>query len=78
MTPNFYKTHNDEYFKGKRVVLLKELRNGYAVLAKGTFATIEYKRSGFRIRSEKCKCCGVSIIIGKVPPEDLDIVSSGA
>lgn len=76
MSEGFYKRNSTDFFKGKKVISLRKLRNGWSELPAGTVFTIEDKSGGFSLQSDPCKCCGVRVYIRKVHPSAVDIVEA--
>lgn len=61
------------FLKGKFVKTTRMLRNGVIEIPEGTICEIRDKREGFALRTEPCKCCGVSVFIRKVPYDAVDL-----
>jgi hypothetical protein len=74
MTRRDYVSHTEDWFRGKRARVLRALRSGALHIVPGSIVTIDRKWSGFTIRSETCKHCGVSVFMTKVGPECLELV----
>lgn len=74
MTRAFYLSHNEEWFKGRRVRALYDLTSGANHIAKGSSLIISGKRSGFTVRTETCGQCGVSTFMRKVEPGALELL----
>lgn len=71
---SIYERYKEEYWKTKRVKTKCTLRNSLIKIAPGTICRISRKRGGFTLVTDPCSCCGVSIIIAKVHPENVEIV----
>lgn len=56
-----------------KVRTLCVLRSGMMEIPVGTVCQVHGKGGGFTLKTEPCKCCGVSIFIRKVPPGDVAI-----
>jgi len=70
-----YEKRTKEYWKTVKVKTNCILRNGIIEIPKGTLCAIVRKGGGFTLQAEPCKTCGVSVLISKVPPEDVYVVS---
>ena len=69
-----YRKHNEDYWKGKKVITLREMKNGWFVIPMGTILKIDRKYCGFSLEGlEVCKHCkiGRRISIGRVEPTAL-------
>lgn len=73
MRESVYRKLPENFFRGKKVILLNDIQNRRMAIPKGTIATITRKRGGFDLKAEACKCCGVSILISRAMPEDVDL-----
>jgi len=71
-----YHKRTGEWFKGKKVRTLYELRNGYTVIPEGTVLTITRKSSGFTLEGEPCEHCGVQVRISKVEPYSVELIEA--
>lgn len=60
--------------KGRMVRTLRDLKNGWGVIPRGTIATIAGKQGGFSLQSEPCPCCGMRVSISKVPYTDVELL----
>lgn len=69
-----YKTHTENFYKGKIVVSTKTLRNGWCELPIGTKYTITRKFKGFNLTSFPCGQCGAKQYISRVQPFDLKLL----
>lgn len=59
---------------GKRVRLLRESRNRVTCVPSGSILIVEGTYRGAGLKSEPCKCCGVSVFITRVPWENLEFL----
>ncbi len=59
---------------GRKVRLLKEVRNGDFVIPAGSICTIGYKLGGFNLVGPKCELCGVQVKVTKVPHAYVQLV----
>ncbi len=69
-----FKNKTDDWWKGKKVKSLVELKNSWASLPAGTIFTVERKWAGLQLRSDPCEHCGMRLYITKVPYESLEII----
>jgi len=60
---------------GATVKTLRELQNGWCTIAIGTVATVTYSRAGLSLSTEPCKCCGVRVLISRVPYTDVELIA---
>lgn len=74
MLRKIYEKYTEKEFKGRKVISLVGLRNGYCRLPAGTLFTIDGKQGGFSLLSDPCPHCGIKVWISKVPPTDVDFV----
>ncbi|MCJ7424977.1 hypothetical protein MUP01_12035 [Candidatus Bathyarchaeota archaeon] len=74
VTRKEYEGKTESEWKGVTVRTLRELRNGYLAIPAGKICRIYRKRGGFTLETEPCKCCGVRVLIGKVPSCDVTVV----
>ena len=74
MDQKTYRKHTGQWFKGRKVKTLMELKNGWMIIPAGTICTIEGKHSGFSLRSSACVRCGVGIRIGRVQPPQVELI----
>ena len=72
-----YKVNTEKWWIGKRVRSLRDFRNGVATLPAGTIFKVLGKQSGFALASERCECCGLSILINKVTSEAVELMQEG-
>jgi hypothetical protein len=70
-----YERRTLDYWKTVTVRTKCILRNGHEEIPEGTLCRVTDKKGGFRLQTEPCKYCGVSVYITKVPPEDVYIVA---
>lgn len=56
---------------GCHVITLREMKNGYVVIPKGTRCRVTYAHSGLNLTSDPCSHCGLAARIGKVPYTDV-------
>ena len=70
-----YRKYNSSYWTGKTVRTTRILRNGNIEIPAGTICQILGKSGGFTLKTEPCRCCGVSVFIRKVGPEAVDLVT---
>lgn len=59
---------------GRKVRSLHAMQNGYYVIPKGTVFVVVVNRGGLRLRTEPCKCCGVSCFISKVRESSVELL----
>lgn len=76
ITEKEYKRKPAAYWKGKKAVSNREIRNGWGALPAGTVFTITDKNRGFSVRSKPCSCCGFSLQVTKVPHGCLTLVEA--
>jgi hypothetical protein len=69
-----YEGKTEAEWKGVAVRTLRELRNGVVVIPAGTICRIYRKQGGFALETDPCKCCGVRVLIGKVPFYHVSVV----
>lgn len=72
-----YREHSLTWWEGKKVRLIKEIKNGCEIMPKGAIMEIRGKRSGFELYSEvQCPCCGYGTRheISRVSPSKLELV----
>lgn len=51
------------------------LENGWCKIPTGTICEVTYSRGGtISLKSDPCKCCGISISISKVPYRDVVLI----
>ena len=74
MDEKYYEKHNEAFFLNRKVRTLKEMQNGYAVIAKGTICKITRKYGGFDLNTEPCDACGVKVRISRVGFRDVELV----
>lgn len=74
MTNKQYRQHNAEWFKGKKVRALREIKSRHITIPEGATLTIAAKYSGFELRSERCDHCGVKVTIRKVEPAAVALI----
>ena len=74
VTMKEYRKFSLDYWVGKNVRTKEVLRNFVTEIPVGTVCKITDKRGGFTLKTEPCKCCGVSVFIRKVNPEDVQLV----
>lgn len=74
VTRQEYKVKTEKEWKGVTVRTRCDLRNGYLAIPAGTLCKIYRKRGGFALETEPCKCCGVRVLIGKVPFDEVTVV----
>ncbi len=74
MNYNEYKRTTCRELKGRKVRTLRELRNSWCVIPKGTICTITHKSGGLEIESEACPDCGVKVCISKVQPTSVELL----
>ena len=51
----------DQWWRGQKVVVIKEIRNHHFSIAPGTICTVERKYNGLHIESEPCPHCGTQV-----------------
>jgi hypothetical protein len=56
---------------GMRVKTTAEMRNGMTVIPAGLNATVEGISGGLILRGDPCTCCGVQVLIRRVPSSDV-------
>ena len=60
-------------WRNMRVKTLRSMRNGAAELPAGTIATVmSTSTTGFTLHTDKCKCCGVVVIISRISSHDVE------
>jgi nitrite reductase/ring-hydroxylating ferredoxin subunit len=69
-----YKKLTAKDLVGRKVKTNVELENRLQVIPAGTICTIDKKDGGFSLTSAACPHCGVKICIGKVPPQDVELL----
>ena len=57
-----------------KLVVRRELRNGWGLVPVGTVVTVTYKRSGLNVEAERCDCCGVRMFVSKVHHSSLALL----
>ncbi len=68
MTQSEYRKHNEEYFKGKQAITLREIRNGAGeYIYKNEIVTINRKYRGFQIMNAG------RITISRVDPASIEL-----
>lgn len=68
MTQREYEKHNEDYFKSKQAITLREIRNGMGEhILKGEIVTIKRKYRGFNIVNAG------RISINQVSPSDIEL-----
>lgn len=63
-------------WRGKRVRLVNDIRNGAAKFPAGTMGTVEGVNPGLRLVGDPCTHCGVRLYITRVPTSDVELVSA--
>lgn len=64
------------YWKTVKVQTTRPLSNGYCEIPVGTICEVTDKRSGFSLKTDACKTCGVKVFISKVPSEAVKIIEA--
>lgn len=60
---------------GRSVKTRQPLKNGYMTIPAGTVCTVDgHWRSGVSLSSPACKCCGISVFIGGVHRDSVELV----
>lgn len=77
VSQNDYEKKTTNYWKTVTVRTKRVLRNGCLEIPTGTICKITNKQGGFTLQTDPCKYCGVRVYITKVPPEAVEIVSTG-
>ena len=67
-----YEKTTEREFKGRKVVSLVPLINGWARFPAGMTWTIEGKQGGFALVTDPCPHCGIRCSINKVSPGQVD------
>lgn len=71
-----YRKRSSAFWVGKKVRTRGVLRNGVIEIPTGTICEIRRKFKGFTLKTDPCKCCGVSVFISKVPALAVELVDS--
>jgi len=66
-----------ECWMGKKVKVVRQLRNSYVQIEPGAIMEIIGKRGGFSLRGETCPQCRVRPIINRVEPKNLVLIQVG-
>lgn len=74
MNAKTYKKNTEKFFLGKKVRTLMQMQNGNMVIPEGAVCTITRKYQGFDLESAPCKCCGVQVLISRVPRRDVELI----
>jgi len=74
VTRKEYEAKREKEWVGVTVRTRRDLRNGFVAIPAGTLCKIYRKQGGFALETEPCKCCGVRVLIGKVPFDDVAVV----
>lgn len=62
-------------YVGRTVRLLRDVSNGWGVIASGAFATIEVQNNkGSTLLCAPCWCCGLKARISAIQPDDIEFV----
>ncbi len=61
-----------EEAKKLRLRLKIKIRNGNMEVPAGTVVTVTNKLKGWTIKTDPCKCCGVSVYVSRVSHFDLE------
>lgn len=73
-----YRKHPESYWKGKKMITLREMRNGNFVIPQGTIMEIDKKYQGFSLRKiDTCEKCGIGKIIHITKVEPMAIMLKG-
>lgn len=71
ITQKEYELYTEDYWRGKRVITLKELNNGWFMIPSGTELEITRKYNGFSVEGlDICPHCNIGrkISISRVEP----------
>ena len=66
MTDAEYRRMTGKRLKGRRVRLLRPVRNHYLTVPAGTVAVIEGKFNGLSLKTEPCPTCGAGLFVQRV------------
>ncbi|MBA7658439.1 hypothetical protein ES703_66390 [subsurface metagenome] len=73
-----YERTTERLFKGRRVMSLRRLTNGWCSMPMFTIYTIEGKQGGFTLISDECPTCGIRMSVSRVPPQDVDLIDQAS
>lgn len=59
---------------GLTVKTLVALQNGFCEIPAETICKVTYSRAGLHLSSEPCKCCGIRVMISKVPYKNVKLI----
>jgi hypothetical protein len=68
----------EKQLKGRRVRVLSELRNGYAVVPVGAQGEVAGKFKGLAVVFDPCEHCGMRVRMHKIEPHNLALVDESA
>jgi len=69
-----YKRRTEKQWRGTQVRLMREIRNGRTVIPRGKILKITGKFDGFTLEGNACTECGVTVLIARVNPDDVEVV----
>lgn len=78
ITPALYRRHNDAWWEGRRVRLLRNVELGSGmILPAGMEMTVTRKMGGLSVRGDPCKCCGVTPRCHRLDIGALELIEEG-
>lgn len=78
LTPISQSTYNrlsEREWIGRKVMTLSDITTfGGVIYPNGSLAKVTRKFGGLHLEGEKCLCCGVKLMLTKIPPHKLTLV----
>lgn len=75
---NQHKPRLKRDWEGLQVRTLREMRNGWCVIAAGTICTVQKNYGGITMQSDPCPHCGVRVSISHVSEKSVEILFAEA